>query len=217
MNRFLRSLVFAFPSNLWTCSECPRSCWVVSTAKSIPVELEILCACVREMEDPLVTVKEVEEEWQLVRPRKGKPHTKRLSHRSAEDGHLSCCPGHGPNSNLSSRDADEEQRLRAKLQKSLERVRTSVFFKKLVEQMQCLQIFEKLLANARRAARLNRDHSVVKGDFAAVPSLGPNSVEHEACTFHFSDGTCAALPMTIIFRVYGFRVEGLLAEKLHDP
>lgn len=160
-----------------------------------------------------MTVQQVEDEWHVVRPRKGKPHTKRLSHRCTEDGPLSCCPGHGPNSNLSSRDADDEQRLRARLQKSLERVRTSVFFKKLVEQMQCLQILEKLLANARIAARFHLDHSVANGDVAPVPSLGPNSVEHEACTFHFSDGTYAALLASDdYFKVIGFRVEGLVEQ-----
>lgn len=148
------------------------------------------------MDHLIPTVNEVEDSWQVVRPRKGKPHTKRLSHRSpADDAHLSCCPGHDPNSNLiSSRGTDEEhQRLRAKLLKSLERVRSSVFFKKLVEQMQCLQILEKLLANATKAASLHYDPSVVKADFVSVPSAGLNSVDHEACTFHFSDGTSAAL------------------------
>lgn len=149
----------------------------------------------------MTPVNVVEDEWQVVRPRKGKPRANRLSHRRADDGHLGCCPGHDPNSHRGSRDADEEQRLLAKLQKSLERVRSSVFFRKLVEQMQCLQILEKLLANARRGVSRHFDHSVVTGDLAAVPSGGPNSVEHEACTFHFSDGTCVALLIltTILF------------------
>lgn len=157
------------------------------------------------MEDPLISVPEVEDPWQVVRSRKGKTHAKRVSPRPADDAHLSCCPGHAPTSVLNSRDAHEEQqRLRVKLQKSLERVRNSVFFKKLVEQMHCLQIFEKLLANATGAASLHSDHLTTKGEFASV---GLNSVDHEACAFHFSDGTCAALfrPLYLRHLVLGLK------------
>lgn len=146
------------------------------------------------MEDPLISVPKVEDPWQVVRSRKGKTHAKRVSPRPADDAHPSCCPGHASTSVLNSRDAHEEQqRLRVKLQKSLERVRNSVFFKKLVEQMHSLQIFVKLLANATGAASLHSDHLATKGEFAGVASVGLNSVDHEACAFHFSDGTCAAL------------------------
>lgn len=146
------------------------------------------------MEDPLISVPEVEDPWQVVRSRKGKTHANRVLPRPADDAHLSCCPGHAPTSGLNSSDAHEEQqRLSLKLQKSLERVRNSVFFKKLVEQMHSLQIFERLLANAAGAASLHSDHLATKGEIAGVASVGLNSVDHEACAFHFSDGTCAAL------------------------
>lgn len=136
-------------------------------------------------------IKEAEDEWKVVRPRKGKPHVKRLSHNIADDGHLSCCPGHGPNSNFSSRDADGELILRLRLEKSMERVRSSIFFKKVLEQMQDLHILEKLLTNARKAGTLLLDQTFVKENFVGVPNVGSNSVDHEASTFHFSDGTCA--------------------------
>ncbi|KAG0617167.1 hypothetical protein M758_5G169500 [Ceratodon purpureus] len=139
------------------------------------------------MEGSLVSVKEAEDEWKVVLRRKGKPHAKRLSHRGAEEG--AYCPGYGPNSNLSSGDADEGPRMRVGLQKSMERVRSSVFFKKLVEQMQELQILEKLLANASGDRSLRLDQTVSKGDFADVPSVGPNSDDHEASAFRFSDGS----------------------------
>lgn len=45
------------------CFECLWLCWVVLIVKFIFVEFEILCVCVCEMEDLLVIVKEVEEEW----------------------------------------------------------------------------------------------------------------------------------------------------------
>ena len=142
------------------------------------------------MEEPTGSIKEAESEWKVVRSRKGKPQAKRHLQKSGEEGHLSCCPGHGT---LSSWDADEEQRLGVRLQKSMERVRTSAFFKQLIEQMQDLQILEKLLANGR-AGSLNRNQTVVKDDFAGLPNVGPNSVDHEASTFHFSDGT--RVPLT---------------------
>jgi hypothetical protein len=151
------------------------------------------------MEDPRGSGKEAEGEWEVVRSRKkGKPRAKELSRRSGEQGHLSCCPGHGPASDLTSGDAEEEPRLRARLHKSMERVRTSLFFQKLVAQIQDLQIFETLLANAR---------------ISRSPHLGPsvgttNSVDHEA-----PDGMCA-LPALDGLWVYGFRVLGILGSCL---
>jgi hypothetical protein len=62
----------------------------------------------------------------------------------------------------------------------MERVRSSVFFKKLVEQMQELQILETLLANARRGRSSHLGQSAVKKDFAAVPGVNANSVDRGA-------------------------------------
>lgn len=167
-----------------------------------------------EMEGATVGIKEAEDEWKVVRPRKGQPHAKRHSHKSAGEGHGSCCPGHGRNSNLSSGDADEEPRMRVRLQKSMERVRSSVFFVKLVEQMQDLQILEKLLASASGAGVLHVDQTVLK---AAVPSVGPISVDHEASTLQFSDSTCGdqtlLCPSCFGLLNFGFRVLGLRMKK----
>lgn len=72
------------------------------------------------------------------------------------------------------------------------------------------------MVNVRRVVRLNCDYLVVKGDFVVVLSLGFNLVEYEVCIFYFLDGMCVVFFMMIIFRVYGFRVEGLFVEKLYD-
>lgn len=115
------------------------------------------------MSDSTTGSKEVEDEWTVVRGRKKRQHTKRSSSRNADDGHLSCCRGHGPDLDLSSGKAVAEQKLREKFASSRERVRSSAFFKNLVEQMERLQILETLLANGRRAG-------------------------HKACESHLSDG-----------------------------
>lgn len=120
------------------------------------------------MSDSTTGSKEVEDEWTVVRGRKKRQHTKRSSSRNADDGHLSCCRGHGPDLDLSSGKAVAEQKLREKFASSRERVRSSAFFKNLVEQMERLQILETLLANGRRAG-------------------------HKACESHLSDGTCSYL------------------------
>jgi hypothetical protein len=72
------------------------------------------------MEGPTVSMEEEDGEWRVMRTWKGKPsHVRRLLHKSiAEDGHASYCPGYGPNLN-SAWDAEEEDTLRQKLQKSL--------------------------------------------------------------------------------------------------
>lgn len=136
-----------------------------------------------------MSISEVEDEWKTGLPRKGKLHAKRPVYKSSEEGLLSYRPGHSPNSILSPWDAEKEHKLRQSLQKSMERVRRSVFYKKLVEQMQRLQILETLVANARRSERLRHDQTIVNEFLAAVQSLGPNPADYETCTFHFSDGS----------------------------
>jgi hypothetical protein len=163
-------------------------------------------------------MEEEDGEWRVMRTWKGKPsHVRRLLHKSiAEDGHASYCPGYGPNLN-SAWDAEEEDTLRQKLQKSLERVRSSVFYKKLIEQMQCLQILESLLANARRAQTLHHDQMVMNEFLNALSSFGPNSADHEVCTFRFADGMYANKTMaTGSIRCAEFRNYRTVVTN-HDP
>lgn len=138
---------------------------------------------------------DVEEEWTVVRSRKGKSRRSRADvQRNGCQQAVSCCVvGHSPNPRLAS--WDEEQKLQSRIQNSMERVRNSAFFGKFMKQLQGLEILETLIQNAQKRvgcedARKRRGISEDEGGDDAAQSGAVISGGPEAHGAQVLSGKC---------------------------